>query len=194
MRAVGPNQSLRARHFCQDSQSLTGGWFFYLKQSAVIPGLFGNIIAMSKHEPVSQKLFDLYLDRVKQYGLASDQVHEDSDVIWPRMQIRGLYVELALKTYRAVFSDLRHEHSLEVLADRCVADSLQLTDGDRRNIIEKINKPYYEHKGWDAKYICRYPSENQSLIAWDLPQHAKTREMVERIVDQATLSFASVRA
>lgn len=149
---------------------------------------------MTQIKPVSQKLFDLYLNRVEQYGLASSQIKEGSNVIWPRMLIRGLYVELALKTYRGVFGDTRHEHDLELLADRCVTDGLQLTSGDHEEVIGQLQRPYYEHKGWSAKHLCRYPSENENLIAWNLPQHDKTCDLVERIVDQAKSKYTSATA
>lgn len=110
------------------------------------------------------------------------------------MQVQGLYIELTLKTYRAVFGDLRHEHDLILLADRCVDDGICLTDSDRLEIIEKVNRPYFNHEGWKAKFVCRYPSESQSLIAWNLPTHPKIEDMVERIIEQATKLFANATA
>ena len=172
----------------------TGISLFCFLGCSVINRLSGNILDMTTPEPVSQELFDLYLNRVQQYSVASGQISEGSEALWPRMQVRGLYIELALKTYRAVFGDLRKGHDLEKFARRCERDGLQLTEGDINDIIKKVNKPYYEHKGWRAKFLCRYPSENQSLIAWNLPMHKKTQEMVERIIDQAKQRYAKARA
>ncbi len=40
-----------------------------------------------------------YFDYVEQYRIASSAIPESGDVFWPRLQTRGLLIELTLKTY-----------------------------------------------------------------------------------------------
>jgi len=137
-------------------------------------------------------LFAGFLKRIEQYRRASKLLPEDGDVFFPRIQIRGQLVEVALKAYLLASGEtLKKTHDLELLASSAEAHGLNLADRDKDQHIDKLNKLYFEHKPWDARYLTRYASENENLAAWITPNHNSTEEMVERIIDQAKARYSS---
>jgi len=142
-------------------------------------------VGMAKEMIDPQSIVADYFDYVEQYRIASSHLPETGDLFWPRMQLRGLLIELALKTYIAVSGKIIEGHDLEYLAHQAERRGLKLTDEDRDVRIRKTNKLYYEHKGWNSKYLCRYPTPNRGLAAWITPTLRSLDEMIERIIEQA---------
>ena len=130
-------------------------------------------------------VIDDYFEYVQQYRIASSQLSETADVFWPRIQIRGLLIELAMKTYLCACGEIVEGHDLEVLATKAESLCLVLTEEDWRDRIEKINKIYFKHIDWNAKYLSRYPTPDRNLAAWITPSHEILDEMIGRIVDQS---------
>ena len=138
---------------------------------------------MAKMDP-SKILNDLY-DYVAQYGRASEAVHGINGAA-PITQIRGQWIELALKTYLAASGEYTEGHDLVELVDKCAKRGLALDDADLSNIIEKINPMYVEFEPLNWKYPSRYPMENRPTFVWVTPGHAQVADVVERVLGQAT--------
>jgi HEPN domain-containing protein len=126
-----------------------------------------------------------YFDYVEQYRIASAALSESPKVFWPRLQTRGLLIELALKTFICATGRVEQGHDLEVLARKAVDRGLSLSDTDWSERIKRVNKIYFKYLGWNAKYLSRYPTPNRGLAAWVTPGHVPLDEMIVRIVEQA---------
>jgi len=126
-----------------------------------------------------------YFKYVKQYQAASAALAQAENTLWPNQQVRGLLIELALKTYLCATGYVAWGHDLEKLAEEAVDRELVLTEEDNKNIISSTNEIYFRGKAWDADYICRYPMPNRGLMVTVTPTHEMVDEMVQRIVDQA---------
>lgn len=126
-----------------------------------------------------------YFDYVEQYRRASAAMPDSADVFWPRLQTRGLLLELALKTYICATGMVVEGHNLEELAGMAVDRGLSLTDADWTERIERTNEIYYKYIDWNAKYLSRYPTPNRGMSVWITPGHDAMDEMIDRIVKQA---------
>ena len=127
-----------------------------------------------------------YFKYVKQYRAASAALAKAENTLWPNQQVRGLLIELALKTYSYATGNVAWGHDLEQLACDAVKRGLVLTENDHKNIISSTNEIYFKGKAWDADYICRYPMPNRGLLVTVTPTHDMLDEMIQRIMDQAT--------
>lgn len=126
-----------------------------------------------------------YFDYVEQYRTASAALTESANVFWPRLQTRGLLIELALKTFICATGRIEEGHDLEALARNAVDRGLNLHDADWSERISTVNKIYFKHLDWNAKYLSRYPTPNRETAAWVTPGHGPLNEMIVRIVEQA---------
>ena len=126
-----------------------------------------------------------YFDYVEQYRVASALLNEGAHIFWPRIQTRGLLVELALKAYLCSTGALVEGHDLVVLANKAVKNGLILSTEDWEQRIERINEIYFKHHAWNAKYLSRYPMPDRGLGVWITPGHAILDEMIGRIMQQA---------
>lgn len=130
-----------------------------------------------------------YFDYVEQYRSASSLLNEGGHIFWPRIQTRGLLVELALKAYLCSTGALVEGHDLVALAKDAVKNGLVLSTEDWEHRIERINEIYFKHIAWNAKYLSRYPTPDRGLGAWITPGHAILDEMIDRIVQQARVQW-----
>jgi hypothetical protein len=126
-----------------------------------------------------------YFDYVEQYRAASAALNDPAGVFWPRLQTRGLLIELALKTYICATGIVVQGHDLEELAHMAVDRGLRLSDADRSERITRVNEIYFNHIDWNAKYLSRYPTPDRGTGVWVTPNHVTLDEMVARIVEQA---------
>jgi hypothetical protein len=126
-----------------------------------------------------------YFKYVRQYRNASAVLENAENTLWPTQQVRGLLIELALKTYLCTTGHVAWGHDLEKLTCEAEEKGLVLTEDDHTSIICKINEIYFRGKAWDADYICRYPMPNRGLMITITPSHNLLEEMIERIVNQA---------
>jgi len=127
-----------------------------------------------------------YFKYVRQYRAASAALAKAENTLWPNQQIRGLLIELTLKTYLCATGYVAWGHNLERLARDAVKRGLVLTENDQKNIISSTHEIYFKGKAWDADYICRYPMPNRGLLVTVTPTHDMLDEMIQRIVEQAT--------
>ena len=130
-----------------------------------------------------------YFDYVRQYRIASRYIPETGDVFWPRLQTRGLLIELTLKTFLCATGEIVKGHDLEKLARRAIRRGLVLNDEDLDSRIKKVNKIYYKHRDWNASYLSRYPTPNRGMGVWVTPGSAALDDMVQRVIDQATCKW-----
>lgn len=135
-----------------------------------------------------------YFDYVRQYQIASAALGEGGDIFWPRLQIRGLLIELALKTFLCAAGTIEEGHDLEKLGLSAERVGLELSDGDWTDRIRNVNKIYFQFVDWNAKYLARYPTPDRGLGVWVTPGHDSLNEMIERIVDQAHKRWDEERA
>jgi hypothetical protein len=131
-----------------------------------------------------------YFNYVQQYREASALFPEDGNVFWPRLQTRGLLLELALKTYICAVGEVVEGHDLVVLAQKAVERGLQLQPSDWEDRIVKVNDIYFKKRNYAPKYLSRYPTPNRGLGVWVTPGHAALDEMIARIVEQARTARA----
>jgi hypothetical protein len=131
-----------------------------------------------------------YFDYVRQYRAASAALNESADLFWPRLQTRGLLIELALKTYLCATGRIADGHDLEALARLAVDRGLGLSAVDWTERITRVNEIYFSHIGWNAKYLARYPMPNREMGFWITPGHAPLDEMIARIIEQASARWS----
>lgn len=127
---------------------------------------------------------------VEQYRQASSAV-ESIDAFMPKVQIRGLLIELAFKTYLAAFGEYREGHDLVKLCEECESHGLTITDEDREHVIDPLQKRYcfdYELK-W--KYPSRYAMEDRPTVMWITPGHANVDDLVRRVIVEANSKRAA---
>lgn len=136
-----------------------------------------------------EKIIRDLFDYVRQYGDASNAV-EDVQGSAPRTQIRGQWIELALKTYLAAVGYYVEGHNLVDLAQRCTDRGLKLDETDLANVIDKLNRMYAKFDPLDWDYPSRYPMEDRPNFAWVTPGHQQVKSLVDRIIQQATESRA----
>ena len=132
-----------------------------------------------------------YFEYVEQYRAASGSLPESGDVFWPRLQTRGLLIELALKTYICATRMIAEGHDLNKLARLAEGRGLELSSPDWNEWITKINKIYYKHRDWNAKYLSRYPTPDRGLAAWNMPSHDALDGMIGSIIAQAHAKWDS---
>ncbi len=128
-----------------------------------------------------------YFRYVEQYRAASAALAMAENTFWPDQQIRGLLIELALKTYLCATDHIAWGHDLEELTSDSVNRGLVLTEKDRENVIKPTNELYCELKAGDVKYIARYPMPNRNFMVSVTPSHDVLDEMIQRILGQATV-------
>lgn len=112
--------------------------------------------------------------------------------LFPEIQVRGLLVELALKTYlcsRGIigrkFGEPGHGHKLNDLARLAVAEGLALSQRDVESTIYGLHELYCQHDALGENYLCRYPMPNRPMLVSVTPGHEVVDEMVDRIITQA---------
>lgn len=110
---------------------------------------------------------------------------ESKNALWPTQQVRGLLIELALKTYLCASGCIEWGHDLEELAEKAMRCGLLLSQDDLKNIIACTNEIYCELKRLDHNYLCRYPVPNRGVLVTVTPNHRLVDEMIQRVVDQA---------
>jgi len=150
---------------------------------------FSRLCKTSKPQVEPESVISDYFDYVAQYRRASQAMPETGDVFWPRLQTRGLLIELALKTYLCASGEIVRGHNLERLARRAKNRGLILTEEDWESLITKTNKIYFRHRDWNANYLSRYPTPNRGLAVWITPLHPLLDQMVQRIIDQAHFAW-----
>lgn len=134
-----------------------------------------------------------YFDYVSQYQNASATLGESGDIFWPRLQVRGLLVELALKCFLCAAKKLEEGHDLEKLASSATGQGLKLSESDWTDRIRNVNKIYFRFVDWNAKYLARYPTPDRGPGVWVTPTHDSVNEMIERIVVQARQKWEAAR-
>ena len=145
-----------------------------------------NTVSKKKKDTIDPaSVMSDFFDYVKQYRIASSHIPETGDVFWPRLQTRGLLIELALKTFICAAGKVIKGHDLELLAKLAEQRGLVLNENDWVNHIRNTNKIYYKHRDWNADYISRYPTPDRNLAVWITPSHQTLDDMVQRIVEQA---------
>lgn len=128
---------------------------------------------------------------VNQYRKASEALSGLAQ-LFPEIQVRGLLVELALKTYLCArgivgrkYGEPGHGHKLNDLAKLAVTEGLTLTQRDVESTIPDLHELYCQHDGLGENYLCRYPMPNRPLLVSVTPGHETVDEMVKRIIAQA---------
>jgi hypothetical protein len=141
-------------------------------------------MAAKRPERPAEMLADYY-DYVEQYRAASAALPEAATVFWPRLQTRGLLIELALKTYLCASGEIVKGHNLEALAKRAAKRGLSLSKEDWERRIKTVNDIYFRFEQWNAEFLSRYPIPNRPGAVWVTPGHEPLDEMIARIVSQA---------
>ena len=131
-----------------------------------------------------------FFNYVNQYRNASRCLASAENTLFPNQQIRGLLIELALKTYICSSGKVSWGHDLKALAREAVENGLVLNDNDQKNVISNTNDIYFRGGAWDSDYICRYPKPNRGTLVTITPTHQMIDDMVERIVVQAKEKIA----
>lgn len=129
-------------------------------------------------------LIDDYFAYVEQYRLASASL-PSSGTLFPNQQIRGLLLELVLKTYLCASKKDARGHDLDKLATYAIENGLYIKKEDIVNIIKPINDIYFEGGPWEHRYLCRYPKSNRGLFVTSTPTHHMVNDLVDRVVFQA---------
>ena len=90
---------------------------------------------------------------VNQYRKASAAL-SDLGELFPEIQVRGLLVELALKTYLCArgivgrrHGEPGHGHRLNELAELAIAEGLTLNQRDTESTISGLHELYCQHDG-----------------------------------------------
>lgn len=122
---------------------------------------------------------------VGQYRNASRCLSSAENTLFPNQQVRGLLIELALKTYICASGKVSWGHDLKALAKEAMEHGLVLNENDQNNVISNTNDIYFRGGAWDSDYICRYPKPNRGTMVTITPTHQMVDDMVERIVGQA---------
>lgn len=134
-------------------------------------------------DPIPDGLLEDYLSYIDQYRTASSLL-ASSGTLFPNQQVRGLLLELSLKTYLLICGNTRKGHNLKELADDAVKEGLRLDPQDLLNIINPINNIYYEGGPWDHRYLSRYPMERKAALVVSIPTHKMVDDLINRIVLQ----------
>jgi len=128
---------------------------------------------------------------VHQYRKASEAM-SGLGQLFPEVQVRGLLVELSLKTYLCArgivgrkHGEPGHGHKLNDLAKLATSQGLQLTVEDVQSTIANLHELYCQHDDLGENYLCRYPMPDRPLLVSVTPGHDIVDDMVERIVRQA---------
>lgn len=124
------------------------------------------------------------LEYVRQYSKVESLLADEYDIFWPRIQVRGQLLELALKAYLAACDVYKEGHDLVDLADQAHNHGLKLTEKQRVNYIPNLNKIYYYHEGRNWYYLSRYADHTPRLGVWITPTNAAYAEMIDSIVQQ----------
>lgn len=132
----------------------------------------------------SSILADLF-DYVEQYRNVSALLPSDAHVLVPRVHLRGLLVELALKTYLAARGLYREGHDLVALLEMAQAEGLSVSQDQRTNVIEQLQTFYCHHDDYNWRYMSRYPFPNRPTTIWITPSHQQTDEFVSSVISQA---------
>jgi len=143
-------------------------------------------VAKLKGDSIDPKsVIDDFFKYVEEYRRASAALDKVTGALWPTQQIRGLLIELALKTYLCAAGSVERGHDLEDLARQAMSEGLSLSQDDLQNIITCTNEIYCKITRLDHKYLCRYPVPNRGLLFTVTPGHRLVDEMVRRVVAQA---------
>lgn len=135
---------------------------------------------MGKKDP--RKILSDLRDYVYQYREISALIDGRSELFVPTVQIRGLLLELAMKTYLAGNGAYEEGHNLSTLAQRCTEFGFTFTKRDRDDVIDRLNERYnYDgaHQWW---YGSRYPMEDRPTTIWIVPSHESVDDLIGRLV------------
>ena len=140
---------------------------------------------MSQREEVDpESVIHDFFKYVEQYRLASKSLPREG-TLFPNQQVRGLLIELALKTYLCAHGSVEWGHDLESLLEKALQIGLKLDEKDIETIIVPINHIYFEGGPWESRYICRYPKPNRMTLVTVTPTHQMVDDMVQAILEQA---------
>lgn len=122
---------------------------------------------------------------VEQYRIASAAMPEGGKVYVPRAHIRGLLMELVLKTYLAACGIYREGHELVELLDEAQALGLSISPEDRAHVVGRLQQYYCYHDilGW--QFLSRYPRPSRPTTIWMTPGRQQMDDLVQSIVKQA---------
>lgn len=141
---------------------------------------------MGKKETIDpDSVINDFFKYVGQYRNASNCLSNAENTLFPNQQVRGLLIELALKTYICASGKVSWGHDLKALTEEAMKHGLKLDKNDHTNVISNTNDIYFRGGHWDSDYICRYPKPNRSTMVTVTPTHEMVDEMVERIISQA---------
>jgi len=125
-----------------------------------------------------------YADFATQYLRAAKFIpSDDSHLFFPRLQLWGQSIELALKAYLwSRGKDPGHGHDLSHFTAEAQTLGLQLTTDELSSIIQKVNEAYFERPSGE-RFMSRYPRLHGS--AWVTPGFPAVAALVESILQQA---------
>ena len=90
-------------------------------------------------DSIIKNLFE-YVD---QYRNASRCLSSVENTLFPNQQVRGLLIELALKTYICASGEVSWGHDLMALAKEAKEHGLVLNENDHKNVISNTNDIYF---------------------------------------------------
>ncbi len=126
-----------------------------------------------------------YFKYVEQYRCASYCLSLAENTLFPNQHVRGLLIELTLKTYLCACGQISWGHDLKALTDEAIEYDLVLNEEDHENVISNTNDLYYRGGAWDSDYLCRYPMSNRGTLVTITPTHKMVDDMIGRIICQA---------
>lgn len=132
-----------------------------------------------------EAVIDDYFSYVQQYRLVSASLPAEG-ALFPNQQVRGLLIELALKTYLCATGIDERGHDLCSLTEYAKRNGLSVTEDDLNNTIKPLNDIYFEGGPWEHRYLCRYPKPNRGTLVTVTPTHDMVDDLVGRIINQAT--------
>lgn len=146
---------------------------------------------MGKKEKIDpDSVINDFFKYIDQYRNASRCLSSVENTLFPNQQVRGLLIELALKTYICASGEVLWGHDLMALAKEAKEHGLVLNENDHKNVISNTNDIYFRGGAWDSDYICRYPKPNRGTMVTITPTHQMVDDMVKRIVVQAKEKIA----
>ena len=139
--------------------------------------------AVDAHSSDPGKILSDLREYVAQYRVVSAAIEEGGELFAASTQIRGLLVELALKTYLASHDVLQEGHDLSALADQCESHGFTFTGDDREHVINKLNERY----NYDDALVWQYASASATPGGLTIaPGHDSVDALVARLVAPAS--------
>lgn len=147
---------------------------------------------MGKKEAIDpDSVINDFFKYVEEYRNASKCLSGAENTLFPNQQVRGLLIELSLKTYLCASGKVSWGHDLTALAKEAMEHGLELDKKDHTNVISNTNDIYFRGGAWDSDYICRYPKPNRGTMVTVTPTHEMVDDMVEKIINQANEILAT---